>query len=386
VNAPFPAPLSLNALVGEKAPAVSWLASPLVPAGGNVLIVGYPKCCKTFFALDLAISLASSTPFLGRYEVPDDGIPVGLVCMEGQRWQIGRRIRRLCKSHGISPRSLEEKLKIWYRPPLLFSDEKALTGLAEYAEFWALQMLIVDAWAYVSTGKSDNADDVTPQLTAFSNLRERVPQLTTGLVHHARKESHKKGADRVTDLTRGSSAFGAWYDCGIALSRKDENSPVKVRAELRDYDSPSPFSFTVEDEVPGSADNDWQADGKLILTATDKTPDKLRQEEKAKAVMPVVRSFIEANPHCTKRQVREGVPGDNKPKDLAVQMLIEWGEIEEKGSDKRFHSAQLVVKNPDGAGGAASVLPAPSKGFGASVLPPRRGEAPAPSPTMNSLR
>lgn len=89
----FPAPISLGELVATPVPEVDFLATPIIPAGGNVLIAGYPKSFKTFFALDLAVSVAAGTRFLGQFHTGKRR-RVGVVLMEGMKWQAGNRLAR----------------------------------------------------------------------------------------------------------------------------------------------------------------------------------------------------------------------------------------------------------------------------------------------------
>ena len=98
----------------------------------------------------------------------------------------------------------------------------------------------------------------------------------------------------------GSGTFGAWYDCGIALSRKDEKSPVSVRIELRDYESPSKFWFSAEDEQSASPSNNYRAQGALCLRATDERPDNRTQEDRHESILRDVVAYVEENPGCSK--------------------------------------------------------------------------------------
>ena len=371
VGSNFPAPVSLAALIAEPRVEADWLAEGVIPSGGNVLVAGYPKSNKTFFALEFAVSLASGTPFLGRFSVPKKR-RVGVVLMEGIRWQAGRRLERICKAHDVDPRSLAEFVHVWHRPPLMLSDRATIDGLSRRATELGLDVLIVDAWAHVASGNSDRADEVTPQLASFSSIRDHVPGLTCILIHHARKKSETKD-ERVTDLIRGSSAFGAWYDCGVVLSRKDEESPVSTRVELRDYHTPRPFAFMVEDGVPANAGNGWCASGALRLIATDGSPADLAAEDRANKAMPEVRAFIEANPGCSKRKVRAGVPGSNPTIDQALSGLIDNDEVENRGSETHNKLYLNIVgapvpSVPDSAPGTGGDKRAP-------VPLPRRGGA-----------
>ena len=86
-----------------------------------------------------------------------------------------------------------------------FTDPEILRELSGQADDLGLDVLMVDAWAYVNDGNSNDADDVTPQLMAFSGLRDPCPGLTTGLIHHARKDPGQNSANRLTGSRVGGS-------------------------------------------------------------------------------------------------------------------------------------------------------------------------------------
>src|SRR5690606_34059873 len=110
--------------------------------------------------------------------------------------------------------------------------------------------------------------------------RQRRPTITVGLTHHARKDQGQKdGGTRLTDVIRNSGAFGAWYDTGLVLSRRDELSPVKVRAEHRDDAAPEPFGFVVRDQHPAGPENRFRSSGWLRLEVSDGTPEELERAE-----------------------------------------------------------------------------------------------------------
>ena len=289
--------VSLSDLLGEPEPAQEWLVPGQLPAGGNILVAGSPKSLKTYFSFDLGISLVTGTPFLSRYRV-EPVEHVAIIIMEGPRYQAARRLERLCNARGVDPRKLDGRLSVSHRPDLRLSDEQAVVELGEHLKRMGTKLLIVDAWQYVATGNSNDADEVTPQLMALSSLRDVVPDLTVLLIHHARKQTADAKDERLTDLIRGSGAFGAWYDCGVALSRKDEDSPVSVRTELRDYETPKPFRFTAS-----YTPDPFRGRGALSLVATDRSPAEIRADQKAENVIDGVRQYVAGNPGCSKRTV-----------------------------------------------------------------------------------
>jgi len=337
-----PPPLSIADLLTIEEPEERWIAEGLIPAEANVLVAGYPKSHKTNFLLELGVAAATATPFLARFPVPDP-VRVGMVLMEDRPHRIRRRLERLAEGHGHQLRDLDGRLHLWFRPALRLSDAEAMAELAAHVEAAELDLLCVDNWSLVASGDSNDADEVTPQLAALANLRDRRPELTVLLVHHARKTGPDRGAERLTDMIRNSSAFGAWYDAGLVLARADEQSPVKVRAELRDVPSPDPFTFTVEDEFPAGPDYGTHPDGYLRLVASDRNPALVEREAKAARFKEAVAEFLETNPGCSKRQLREGIEGNNRYILDAFELLVEEGRARYEEPEKRGKAGRCFL-------------------------------------------
>lgn len=71
MSAPLPT-LPVHAI--EPLPATArWLVRELWSAAAVGVIGGAPKSCKSFLGLDLAVSVASATACLGRFEVESPG-------------------------------------------------------------------------------------------------------------------------------------------------------------------------------------------------------------------------------------------------------------------------------------------------------------------------
>jgi hypothetical protein len=321
----LPAPLGVSDLLAVEDPDEEWLVEGLVPAGGNVLLAGYPKTYKTMVLLELAVALATGTPFLGRYRVPTRRRS-GIVLMEDMAHRVRRRLHRLCLGRGVDLADLDGWLYVWCRPPLRLNDSTVRELGDDVAEY-DLDFIGVDSWAYVAAGDSNSADEVTPQLLALSGCRSRREGLTVELTHHARKTpGGEANGDRLTDLIRNSGAFGAWYDAGIVLSRRDETSPVTVRAELRDHESPEAFAFTVEDEYPGSAENGQRSGGWLRLAASDDTPQTIERRAAAEKLVPAVRELLAEHPDGVSRTGLREVAGRHGDVEAAFGLLVELGE------------------------------------------------------------
>ena len=59
--------------LAERAEEQRWLVDGLWSEEAVGIIGGEPKCCKSFLALDLAVSVAAGTPSLRRFAVAKHG-------------------------------------------------------------------------------------------------------------------------------------------------------------------------------------------------------------------------------------------------------------------------------------------------------------------------
>ena len=82
-----------------SSPSVGWWNSSGCASSVGV-IGGAPKCAKTWLGLDMALSVATGTPCLGKYAVPEPG-PV-LVYLAEDALPV---VRRAYRGDGPAPRS-----------------------------------------------------------------------------------------------------------------------------------------------------------------------------------------------------------------------------------------------------------------------------------------
>jgi len=64
-----PLPVIRAADLDQEPPERRWLLRELWGHAAVGVIGGAPKCCKSWLGLDLALSVASATPCLGRFGV-----------------------------------------------------------------------------------------------------------------------------------------------------------------------------------------------------------------------------------------------------------------------------------------------------------------------------
>ena len=77
-----------------------WMIERLWAAQAVGLIGGSPKCCKSWLALEMALSVASGRPCLGTF-VPGQTGPVLLYAAEDAPQQVRLRLEGLAQTRGI---------------------------------------------------------------------------------------------------------------------------------------------------------------------------------------------------------------------------------------------------------------------------------------------
>ena len=92
-----PLPVQRASQLESHGPQIRWLVQDLWTDQAVGILGGEPKCCKSFLALDLAVSVASAAPCLRQFPVRnvtllDPRAPASTVTNE--RWQVNENLRR----------------------------------------------------------------------------------------------------------------------------------------------------------------------------------------------------------------------------------------------------------------------------------------------------
>src|SRR6201982_3699893 len=101
----------------DSAPLTHWLVQGLWSDEAVGILGGEPKCCKSFLALDLAVSVASGTPCLRRFAVQRTG-PVLLFPAEDSLVVVRRRLEGICSAADVGFPS--PPVEVITTPTLLF--------------------------------------------------------------------------------------------------------------------------------------------------------------------------------------------------------------------------------------------------------------------------
>jgi hypothetical protein len=109
----------------------AWLVAGLWPADAYGVLAAESKAGKTWAILDLAVSVATGRPWLGRFTCPERP---GLVFLgEGGERATIRRLRAVCAHKGLDPGELAGRLRLCFRVPKLLGGEDLAAVEAELA-------------------------------------------------------------------------------------------------------------------------------------------------------------------------------------------------------------------------------------------------------------
>jgi hypothetical protein len=213
-----------------------WLVEGLWAAQGVGVIGGAPKSCKTWLALDLAVSVASSTPALGRFAVVQPG-PVLLYAAEDAPAHVQQRLHGVASVRGLDLRELEIRLIL--APSLRLDTMRDRARLRKTLDQERPRLLILDPLVRLHQADENSAAEMSSLLGELRAI-QRQYELAVLLVHHLRKN-----APRAPDgqALRGSGDLHAWGDSNLYLRRRDPS--LRLTIEHRSAPAPEPCSLAL---------------------------------------------------------------------------------------------------------------------------------------------
>lgn len=268
-----------------------WLIRGIWPAGAYGVHAAEPKAGKTWNALDLAVSVASGTPWLGQHPIDTIG-PAVVFAGEGGDGNIVRRIRAIATGRGVPADDLP--ISVCTRAPHL-ADDAHLAAMAEHLAATRPALVILDPF-YLAAGGANGAD-----LYAMGRLLERPQHLCEAIgaalvvVTHFNRSRDLRGAARITGA--GPAEWGRVLISAAVISRHTDpateattvlteldvqggevpDRTVRVRRVIRALDPDdldSPLEYLVDepdraDTAPTPTGGDLSPAGAKILAALD---------------------------------------------------------------------------------------------------------------------
>ena len=197
--------------------AERWLVEELWCAHSVGVIGGAPKCAKTWLGLDLALSVATGTPCLGKYTVPEPG-PVLIYLAEVALPAVRERIEGMARHRGLGLDQVE--VHVITAPLLRLDQDRDRRRLWETIRRHRPRLLVLDPLVRLHGIDENHAGDVAELLGYFRSL-QREFDLSVVLVHHTRKNA-AEGVAAGLGL-RGSGDIHAFGDSNLYLRRTEQH-------------------------------------------------------------------------------------------------------------------------------------------------------------------
>src|SRR5271166_2876794 len=195
--------------------AERWLVEQLWCAHSVGVIGGAPKSAKTWLGLDMALSVATGTPCLGKYTVPEPG-PVLIYLAEDALPAVRERIEGMARYRGLDLDQVE--IHVITAPVLRLDQDRDRTRLWETVRRLRPRLLVLDPLVRLHGIDENHAGDVAELLGYFRSLQRQLG-LSVLLVHHTRKNA-PDGVAAGQGL-RGSGDIHAFGDSNLYLRRTD---------------------------------------------------------------------------------------------------------------------------------------------------------------------
>ena len=223
----------------EAEQELSWLVEGIWPEQGVGFLGGHPKSCKSWLALDIALSVASRTAVLGKYAVQRGG-PVLVFAAEDSPPMVRARFAGMAAARGVSLEDLPIQLVLADRLRLESDGDQA--RLRATLEMIQPTLLILDPFVRMTGIDENSAQEVSCVLGYLREL-QRSLGVAILVVHHVRKSSGNGGL-----ALRGSGDFWAWSDTNLYLHRKQAG--LELAIEHRNASTPEPMAIELSDQAP----------------------------------------------------------------------------------------------------------------------------------------
>lgn len=219
-----------------------WLVRPVWGLGAVGMIAGSAKSYKTWTGLELAFSIATGLPFLGKFPVEQRGRTLVYLAEDAEPL-VRERLDSLCDHHKVDIRTLD--LHVITVPVLRLDLADCQEKLRQTVAHYKPRLLLLDPLVRLHRLDENNATEMSG-LLGYLRALQRELDVAVVLVHHVSKRARPQAGQAM----RGTSDLHAWTDCAAYLAW--HNKQLHLSLEHRAAKPPPPI---VIDLVSG-ADGD----------------------------------------------------------------------------------------------------------------------------------
>lgn len=232
-----PLPVQRASQLDSAGPQTQWLVEGLWTDQAVGILGGEPKCCKSFLALDLAVSVASGRACLRQFPVRRTGT-VLLFPAEDSLPVVRQRLEGICAAAEVSLAACP--IEVITAPALRLDLPTDRQRLSETVQRLRPVLLILDPLIRLHRLDENDASQIAALLSFLREL-QRQYQLAVLLVHHARKDSN---ASRPGQALRGSSELHGWGDSNLYMRRRGQELTLTTEHRAAPSQEHLPLALT----------------------------------------------------------------------------------------------------------------------------------------------
>lgn len=219
-----------------------WLIEYLWPDSAVGVIGGQPKSWKSWLGLELAVSVASGTPCLGRYACARPG-PALVYLAEDALRDVRARIECLARSRRLSLEQFD--LQVIAESVLRLDQEHDRRRLEDTVAEVRPRLLLLDPLVRLHELDENSSQEVSA-LLGYLRALQRKHDVAIALVHHTSKRAHARHGQAL----RGTGDIHAWTDVGLYLTWQGDQ--LHMTTELRTARPPEPVELQLVLDDPAT--------------------------------------------------------------------------------------------------------------------------------------
>lgn len=267
-----------------------WLVEGLWTDRAFGILGALPKSWKSFFTLQLAISVATGLPLFGRHDVHRIG-RVLIFQAEGGSASIRRRMGALCRALGMDLEQLD--VHVIDTPMMHLDRPDTMARFMATVEAVKPVLTILDPLRELHTGDENDSSYVAQLLAPLRTLQARVGCAVLVVHHFSKPPGDGKSLRRPMEQLRGNGAMGGAVDSFISLASKGEGEEKRALVEIQHRDAREPEPFTIKLQLIAHPDGEAL---KLELTEGDGRDEVAKALDQRDAAMrKVLRTIVQSS-------------------------------------------------------------------------------------------
>ena len=211
----------------HEPPAHDQIITGLFDAGDKVAIIGSSKLRKSFFVMQMGLSLAAGRNFLSFQTKKQRKVLI--VQLEVKAAHFHRRVKRMAETLFIGSKDIAGNLFIINGRGV----ELTISQINAASKKIGAEFILIDPLYKLVDGDENSAHDMKPILKEFDDLAEATGA-AVAYVHHDPKG--RPGDRDIRDRGAGSGVLGRDYDACVTLTRhRDNEDSAIIETLLRNY-------------------------------------------------------------------------------------------------------------------------------------------------------